>query len=168
MGSYKDLVSQEGREKFKELVESARMCMFATNLDSYPVSARPMSTLEVDDDGALWFFSQASSEKNYEIKSDSRVQLFFNNTKSSEYLSVAGRATIIKDEEKAKELWTAFAKTWFNEGVDDPELSIIKVEPEDIYYWETKTNKLVSLMKIAVGAVTGKTMDDGVEGKIVV
>ncbi len=168
MGSYKDLVSQEGRDKFKELVESVRMCMFATNLDSYPVSARPMSTLEVDEDGALWFFSQASSEKNYEIKSDSRVQLFFNNTKSSEYLSVAGRATIIKDEEKAKELWTAFSKTWFNAGVDDPELSIIKVEPEDIYYWETKTNKLVSLMKIAVGAVTGKTMDDGVEGKIVV
>ncbi|MDO9376388.1 MAG: pyridoxamine 5'-phosphate oxidase family protein [Bacteroidota bacterium] len=168
MGSYKDLVNQEGRDKFKELVESAKMCMFATNLDSFPISARPMGTLEVDDDGNLWFFSQASSEKNYEIKSDSRVQLFFNNTKSSEYLSVAGIATIIKDEEKAKELWTVFAKTWFNEGVDDPELSIIKVEPQDIYYWDTKTNRVVSLLKIAVGALTGKTMDGGVEGKIVV
>ena len=84
MGSYKDLVSQEGRDKFKELVESAGMCMFASNLESYPMSARPMSTLEVDDEGNLWFFSQASSEKNYEIKADSRVQLFYNNPKSSE------------------------------------------------------------------------------------
>lgn len=108
MGAYNDLVNQEGREKFKELVESAGMCMFASNLDDYPISARPMSTLEVDDEGNLWFFSQASSEKNYEIKTDSRVQLFYNNTKSSEYLSVAGTATIIKDEKKAKELWTAW------------------------------------------------------------
>ena len=168
MGSYKDLVSQEGRDKFKELVESAGMCMFASNLDSYPISARPMSTLEVDDEGNLWFFSEASSEKNYEIRADSRVQLFYNNTKSSEYLSVAGTASIIKDEEKAKDLWTAWAKTWFNAGVDDPELSIIKVVPEDIYYWDTKVNKLVSLLKIAVGALTGKEMDGGVQGKITV
>ena len=168
MGSYKDLVSQEGRDKFKELVESAGMCMFASNLDSLPISARPMSTLEVDEDGSLWFFSQASSDKNYEIKSDSRVQLFYNNTKSSEYLSVAGTAIIIRDEEKAKELWTAWSKAWFNKGVDDPELTIIKVVPEDIYYWDTKTNKVVSLLKIAVGALTGKSMDDGVQGKITV
>ena len=64
MGSYKNLANQEGLEKLKELVKSAGMCMFASNLSSYPISARPMSTLDIDDEGNLWFFSQASSEKN--------------------------------------------------------------------------------------------------------
>ncbi|MCW3092417.1 MAG: ral stress protein [Ferruginibacter sp.] len=166
MGSYKNLTNQEGIEKLKELVKSAGMCMFATKLDQYPLSARPMSTQEVDDDGNLWFFSQASSEKNAEIEADDRVQLFYGNTSSSEYLSVAGRAMVLKDKEKAKELWTRWVKTWFTEGVDDPELTIIKVEPEDVYYWDTKNNRMVSLLKIMTGAILGKTMDDGVEGTI--
>lgn len=166
MGSYKNLSDQEGINKLRELVKSAGMCMFASNLGGYPISARPMSTQDIDKDGVLWFFSHDSSNKNAEIEADGRVQLFYGNTGSSEYLSIAGNATILKDEKKAKELWTMWAKTWFTEGTDDPELTIIKVEPEDIYYWDTKNNKMVSLLKIAAGAITGKTMDDGVEGTI--
>ena len=166
MGDYKDLANKEGIDKLKELVMDAGMCMFASNLTGFPVSARPMSTQEIDDEGVIWFFSQASSEKNAEIDIDSRVQLFYGNTGSSEYLSVAGNATIIKDEAKAKELWTRWAKTWFTKGTDDPELTIIKVVPSDVHYWDTKHNKMVSLIKIMAGAVIGKTMDDGVEGKI--
>ena len=110
MGDHKDLVNKEGIDKLKELVKDAGMCMFASNLTSFPVSARPMSTQEIDDEGVIWFFSQAGSKKNAEIDTDSRVQLFYGNTGSSEYLSVAGNATIIKNEAKAKELWTRWAK----------------------------------------------------------
>lgn len=166
MGDFKNLSNKEGIDKLKELIESEGMCMFCTSLSAYPIAARPMSTQEVDDDGNLWFFSRFSSEKNEEIMQDNRVQLFYGNTGSSAYLSVAGVATIMTDKEKAKELWTGWARTWFNEGADDPDLSIIKVAPEDVYYWDTKNNKLISLLKIATGAILGKTMDDGVEGKI--
>ncbi len=57
-------------------------------------------------------------------------------------------------------------KTWFQEGKDDSSLTIIKVVPQDAYYWDTKNNKLVSLIKIMASVATGKTMDDGVEGKL--
>lgn len=168
MGDYKNLEAAEGIKKLQELVKSQGMCMFASNMSEYPVSARPMSTLEADDAGNLWFFSKESSEKNEEIIADGRVQLFYANTGSSEYLTVTGNAVIEKDKAKAEELWTRWAKTWFNEGVDDPELTIIKVEAVDAHYWDTKNNKLVSLLKMATGAITGNTMDDGVEGDITV
>lgn len=164
--AYKNLASKEGIDKLRELVKSADICMFATNLGGQPISARPMSTQNADDEGALWFFSQASSNKNAEIAIDNRVQLFYSNIGSSEYLSVSGNATILKDEQKAKELWTVWVKTWFTEGPDDPELTIIKVEPEEVYYWDTKHHKMVSMLKIMAGAISGKTMDDSVEGRI--
>ena len=100
--AYKNLVDQEGIEKLKELVKSADICMFASHYTDDSLSARPMSTQEVDDDGVLWFFSQASSNINAEIEIDSRVQLFYANKAKSEYLSLSGKATIIKDEQKAK------------------------------------------------------------------
>ena len=70
------------------------------------------------------------------------------------------------DKEKIKELWEPIVKTWFQEGTDDPHISVIKVTPKEGYYWDTKHGKLVALAKMVASMVSGKTMDDGIEGKI--
>jgi general stress protein 26 len=166
MGETKNLSRQEGIEKMKELAESAKICHFVTALDKKPLNSRPMSTQEVDEDGNFWFLSRESSHKNREIEEDPEVQLFYSNTGSAEFLTVFGYAEIITDRKKVEELWHPIVRTWFTEGKDDPEVSIIKVNPADAYYWDTKNNKLVSLIKIVTGAAAGKTMDDGIEGEI--
>ena len=166
MSEVKDLSGNEGLQKMKELVKEIDFCMFCTNLDEQPFSTRPMSTRDVDDQGNIWFFSKADSNKNLEIKQDDKVQLLYAKPGNSEFISVYGEADIIKDRKKAEELWSAWAKTWFNEGVDDPELTIIRVRPEEVRYWDTKHNKMVSLLKIVAGAISGKESDDGVEGNI--
>ena len=60
----------------------------------------------------------------------------------------------------------SLAKTWFNEGYDDPELTLIKIDPDDGYYWDTKDGKVISLIKMVAGAITGKELNSGVEGRI--
>lgn len=166
MGDKQTLTREEANEKIKELAGKADTCLFTTNLTSLPLTTRPMSTRDVDENGCIWFFSRRDSNKNKEIAQDNRVQLFYSNFSNSEYLSIYGKATILKDEKKAKELWSVFAKTWFNEGYDDPELTLIKIEPEEGYYWDTKDGKVISLLKIMAGAITGKEMDTSIEGKI--
>lgn len=168
MGDVKNLSREEGIAKMKELAESARICHFVTNLGQRPLNSRPMSVQEVDEEGNFWFLSGKSSQKNHEINDDPEVQLFFANTSSSEYLTVYGFAEEITDRAKLEEHWSPIAKTWFTEGKDDPDLSVIRLNATEAYYWDTKTNRFVSLMKIAAGAITGKTMDDGIEGNITV
>lgn len=166
MGTTKDLVASEGVEKLKEIAKDAKICHLASGLDKRPISSRPMSTVQVDDDGALWFFSSISSGKNEEIEEDPDVQLFYSQNTQSEYLTVFGHAEIVTDRRKIEELWTPIAKVWFSEGKEDQDISLIKVTPVDAYYWDTKNNKMVQLIKMVAGAVTGKTMDDGIEGHI--
>ena len=95
-----------------------------------------------------------------------RRMLFYANRNSSEFLSVYGEAFISKDRNKIGELWSSVDKAWFEKGKDDPEISLICVKPLDAYYWDTKNNKLISLIKIASAVVTGKTSDDVMEGKL--
>jgi general stress protein 26 len=166
MGEVTNLNRQDANKKIKELAEKADTCLFTTVLTKLPLTTRPMSTREVDDDGCLWFFSRRNSDKNREIAMDNRVQLFYSNFSSSEYMSLYGTATILTDKNKAKKLWSAIAKTWFNEGYDDPELTLIKVEPEEGYYWDTKDGKVISLLKMVAGAVVGKELNSGVEGSV--
>lgn len=166
MGDFQNLSGKEAVEKIKALAEDAKTCMFNTQLSSIPFHTRPMSLQEVDDNGSIWFFSGADSDKNEEVNADERVQLTFMNNGSYEYLSLFGKAVVMKDRKRAEELWDSFVKTWFPGDIDDPNLTLIKFTPDAGHYWDTKNNKLVALAKIAVGALTGKTMDDGVEGNI--
>ncbi len=57
-------------------------------------------------------------------------------------------------------------KTWFTEGIDDPRITVIKVETTGGYYWDNKHGNAIAIMKMAVGAMIGKTLDDSIEGKI--
>lgn len=166
MGDRKNLSNKEAIEKIKALAKAADICMFATNLMQLPLAARPMSTQEVDEEGCLWFFCKDKTELKRDIDNDDRVQLFYSNKSASEYLSIYGTATVIKDEAKAKELWSAMVKAWFPDGADDPELRIIKVEPAEAYYWDTKHNRMVSLLKILASTITGNEMDDSIQGNI--
>ena len=156
----------EAIKKLKKLAESARTCMFTTFTTERPMKSRPMALQSVEEDGTLHFFSAASSNKNKELSTLPMVQLFFANNGSSEYLSIYGNAVISQDREKIKELWSAWAKIWFQEGPDDPDLTLISVTPESSEYWDTKHNRMVQLVKVAASLLTGKTMDDAVEGKL--
>ena len=167
MGEHKDLFSAEAISKIKEMAKDIKMCMFCTELSVRPIPTRPMAVLDVDDNGALWFLSSAESNKNVEIKHDDDVQLIFAKNSDSHYLSVFGRALIYKDKAHIDDVWTPVANTWFEEGKNDPDVTVIKVEPTDAYYWDTKYGKMVSLIKMAAAAVSGKSTDElGVEGRL--
>lgn len=162
----KNLTHQEAIDKFKELVEHESVCLFTTRLTQVPLTTRPMSVQKVCDQGNFWFLSPGDSDKNQEIAEDSRVQLFISNTSNYEFLSVYGTATITRDRKKIDEFWKDIDKAWFPGGKDDPNITVIKVTPQEGFYWDTKDGKLVSWIKILSSAVTGKTMEEGVEGTI--
>lgn len=165
-GDVENLNSTEAIKKMQELVKQANIGMFTTNLSDIPLNTRPMATQQVDDEGSLWYFSGASTDKNQHIQNDSRVQIMYANNSGYEYLTVYGTATVSRDRAKIEELWTEFAKAWFQGGKDDPELTLIKVKPEYAYYWDTKSNKMISLIKILTSVVTGKSSDNGIEGTL--
>ena len=43
---------------------------------------------------------------------------------------------------------------------------MIKVEPEQAYYWDNKHGNAIAGIKILIGAALGKTLDDSVEGDL--
>ena len=163
----KDLFGEEANEKIKELVDKAKTCFFCSSMKTgEPFATRPMSVQKLDEDGTFWFLSPKDSNKNDELESDSNVQLLFQGSSYSDFLSLYGRATVSTDKEKIKELWEPTLKVWFTEGIDDPRISVIKVEPEEGYYWDTKHNMAIGLVKRMAGAIIGKTLDDSIEGKV--
>jgi general stress protein 26 len=162
-----DLLDQQAVAKIKTLVKSASTCLFCTAITTgKAVATRPMAVQKVDDRGSLWFLSASDSHQNREILADPNVQLMFQGSQHSDFLTLYGRASISSDPAKIKELWEPMFKTWFTEGIDDPRITVIEVRPSEGYYWDTKHNQVVALAKMVAGAILGKTLDDSVEGTL--
>jgi Uncharacterized stress protein (general stress protein 26) len=165
--NFEDLQGKDAVEKIKTLTKKAGTCFFCTHIESgQPFITRPMTVQQADDEGNLWFLSADDSHKNIEIKNDSSVQLLFQGSDYSDFLNLYGKATVSNDKQKIKELWNPMLKVWFTEGEDDPRISVIKVQPLEGYYWDTKHNRAIGLIKRLAGAAMGKTMDDSIEGNI--
>jgi general stress protein 26 len=167
MENTKNLTANEGVEKLKELVEAINICLFSTHLKKRDGAIfRPMSAQEVDAEGNIWFFSGIDSDKNREIQEDNLVQLIFSHPAKSSYLIVDGEAEISTDRKKIEELWSPLVKTWFKEGKDDPNISLIKVNTQNAYYWDTDGNRMINFFKMLASVATGSNLVTGVEGSI--
>jgi general stress protein 26 len=164
-----NLTAQKGVEKIKDLVDDIKICLFCTHLKTDDGSkARPMAAQEVDDEGNIWFFSGLDSDKNQEIKQDKHVQLFFSDPSKSSFLVVNGEAQEIVDHQKFEEYWSPLVKTWFKEGKDDPNLSLIKVVPHTNYYWDVDGNRMVNFLKMLASVATGTNLVTSEQGSITV
>ena len=167
MGKEKTLLGREAIVKFKEFVDHQSTCMMVTEVDKYPNNSRPMSTGKVDDQGNFLFLTLTASHKYDELQKDPRTDLHFSDPGHQEFLTIHGRAEFLNDMELKKELWSPFDNAWVENGVENPDLRVLKVVPDSGYYWDTKDGKLLAGIKIAIAALSGaKTNDGGVEGKI--
>jgi general stress protein 26 len=165
--NFQNLEGTEAGKKIKELAGKNNTCFFCTAIKpGEPLHVRPMSVQKMDDEGNLYFLSANDSYKNKEISEDQRVQLLFQGSAHSDFLSLYGQATISTDKELIKELWEPILKTWFTGGVDDPRITAIKFQTSEGYYWDNKHGNAVAFAKMAAGAIMGKTMDDSIEGNL--
>lgn len=167
MSEIKNLENTAAIDKLKELVKQIEVCLFASNLnDNDGSTCRPMQALKVCDQGNIWFFSEKGSLKNKEIEEDKNVQLYFSDPRKSSYLIVNGEAEIKLNRDKIEELWHPMAKIWFKEGKDDPTISVIKVKPTSVYYWDTDGNRMINFLKVAASIATGVDLVKGNEGTL--
>jgi len=113
----------------------------------------------------LWFIADLQSDKAQEIGSDQHVNLSFTHG-DSRWVSITGKATTQRDPARLRELWNPFAEAWFPNGLDNPNIGLLRVDVQQVDYWETSTPKPITLMKHAIAAATGRRPDVGDSGTL--
>ena len=146
-----------GAEKLYDLIKDVKICMMTTVEPDGSLHSRPMYCMEADAAGDLWFFTKLQSPKVTEISKDGQVNLGYSNPSKQDYVSVSGRAEIVRDRAKIDEKWSAPLKAWFPDGKDDPQIALIRVHPEKGEYWDSPSSTLIHLYGYAKAALTGSS-----------
>jgi general stress protein 26 len=154
-------------KKLKELVSRSRVGMLGT-LEEGAVRFRPMSHVDIDDEGRIWFFTSKDSWKAEDIQRNPMVHLVYINENDSLYLSLEGMAHIEVDHQRMKELFTPFVKAWFPQGLKDPSLALLAVHPTEVEYWSNDESRVLTYLKILSAAFTGSQPSLGEHGKLTI
>lgn len=145
----------------QDMAEKVRVCMFTTVGENDEFTSRPMGTAKIEDDGSIWFFTNEYSLKSKEISKENNVNLAYSDPSSNTYISVNGKAELVDDQARKQAYFSPPIKAWFPEGVEDPNLILIKVTPEAAEYWDSSASKMVVAFKMLKAIVTGDTPDLG-------
>src|SRR5215213_191290 len=154
-------------EKLRELVTDIDFCMLTTVDESGDLHSRPMSSNgDIDANGDIWFFTNASSHKVSEIAKLPKVNVSVADTENQRYMSVSGTAQRVRDRAKIDELWRPEFKMWFPEGKDDPEVALLCISLEKAEYWDSPSSTIAYALSFVSSIVTGKDADPGENKKV--
>ncbi|GGD02478.1 pyridoxamine 5'-phosphate oxidase family protein [Aureimonas glaciei] len=118
--------------------------MLSTRAENGAIAARPMSNNgDVEYDGDSWFFTYEEAHTVADIQRDAKVGLSFQGSKSllgkpPLFIAVEGTAELIRDKAAFAEHWTKDLDYWFEQGIDTPNIVLIKVHASRIHYWNGK------------------------------
>lgn len=153
--------------KLREIVKAVDICMLTTVDERGELHSRPMSNnRDVEFDGDLWFFTYGSSHKVDEVGRVPKVNASFADVDGQLYASLTGMAKVVRERAKIEELWKPELRAWFPEGVDTPDIALLKVTVERAEYWDGSQSIVAHAVSFVSSLVTGEPAQLGENEKI--
>lgn len=161
-------MENEKLDKLYGLIDDIETAMFTTRRADGMLVSRPMATQKRAAGADLWFVTMRRSEKLDEIRNDLHVNLSYYKDRTREWVSISGRAHIVDDRSKIRELYQADWRAWFgDEGgdkdgtPDDPRMILIAVDVDVAMFLQLNKPQPVVLFEVVKGMITGKQPDVG-------
>jgi len=134
-------------EKLKQIVGRCRVGMLGMYRED-GIHFSPMSHVDIDDDGNLWFFATTETGKALSANNKNNIFITYAQEVNSTFLSISGKAYLNANREKMKELFNPYVKAWFPKGLEDPNLSLLVVHPLEVECWTSDEHKILTYDKI--------------------
>ncbi len=151
--------------KLWDLIKTVEVAMMVTE-DGEHLRSRPMAMSQKEFDGTLWFFTRADSHKVVEVQEDQRVNLAFAHPGKQDYVSVSGRASLVRDRAEIDGHWTESTRVWFPKGKDDPEIALLKVVVQQAEYWDAPSSAMLHAYGYVKAVATGEPPRPGGHGVV--
>jgi general stress protein 26 len=134
---WEPLVQSEAgdRAKLGELIRSIRIGLVTTVDRDGQLHTRPLQTMQVDSDETLWFFTDWKSLKVDELHHDARVSVGYADPASHVFVAVRGTGRLLRDPQKAKEIWSIEQRAYYPDGPADGRLALLQVRIDRAEYW---------------------------------
>lgn len=127
------------------------IAILTTRMAGGQLAGRPMSNNgDVSYTGESYFFTYEETHTVEDIERDPNVGLAYQGSaklfqSSKFYVFVEGKASLVRDKATYESHWTPELDKWFENGINSPNIVMIKVKADQIKFWDGNKNGSVRL-----------------------
>lgn len=166
-GKASNLSPQQKIDSLLDITKSIGTGMLTSHSPDGKLASRPMAPATTE--GLIFsFYMNKDSGKTDDVESDKQVNVSFFDPKTTDWVSISGKAVINKDSSKIKRHWSSSLRAWFDDKKDgkhtgdhnDPRVVLLDVHPEEIRFFKAD-GKLSALTQMAKAAMSGEAASPG-------
>lgn len=111
---------------------------------------RPMTAQLIGVPGPIWFFAAADNSIVEGLASDNRAVATFAGKSHQLFAAVHGTISLEADQSIVDQLWNPFVASWFEGGKSDPQLRLLRLNPDRAELW-LDGSSIIAGMKMLFG-----------------
>jgi general stress protein 26 len=123
--------------------------------------ARPMTAQVEGNHGPIWFFAGKDNALVQRLQDGNRAIATFTSKGHDLFATVHGGVRMDNDRAVIDRLWNRFVAAWYPGGKDDPNLALLRLDPEGAEIWLDASSMMAGI-KMLLGADPKKEFQDNV------
>ena len=163
----RDMTEQNHLCRVWDIIEKVGVCMLITQFAG-GLRARPIEARIDRDAGLIFFVTDVHSAKHDEIDTAPNVGLVFIDPEDKAYLSITGRARVIRDVAKTAMVWRKTDEVWWPGGPTNPDVCLLLIEPLTAELWDGPASAAIAAFEFAKARLTGEEPKLGENRKVTV
>jgi len=141
-------------------LEGQRTAMLTLRDTNGLLGARPLTPLELDNEGHFWFMVSRKSLAAQFASGEQAVNLAFSEESKALFISIAGTARLLDDMTRKFALWSVMFRPWFT-GADDPDLILLCVQPRHVELWDGPNSSVMRALALVTSVAAGRPIGMG-------
>jgi len=130
----RDLNTDEAKTQMKGVINEIEICICCLDEREFPLKVHPLGISKMDDEANFWFIYNKGKYANLQIGNGNHLELIYSEPGQAHLLTVYGIAAVVDDRHKLEEVWTGIGNELFEQGINDPNIVLLKIAPTEAYY----------------------------------
>ncbi len=162
-----DMSKTDPIDRVWDIIDKVGVCMLTTQFAG-GLRARPLEARPDRDAGLIFFVTDIHSAKEDEIGAAPDVGVVFIDMDDKAYLSITGRASVVRDADRTRAAWRNTDKVWWPGGPTDPDVCLLRIEPVTAELWDGPASAVMTAFEFAKARLTGAEPRLGENRKVTV
>ena len=122
---------------------------------------QPMTAFAAEHDGTLWFYVRKDNDLIKQA-GDGKPAMACLMTRDHGFIAcIGGDLSEQYDRDRIERFWNPIASAWFPDGKDDPNLTLLRLDPRDAQVWVSRSNPISFGFALAKAKLSGAEPDVG-------
>lgn len=155
------LTAAEAERAFWDSLKSSRTGMLGLDQPGY--HAQPMTAFREEETGMIWFFTREDTDlaRDAAMAGGQSAMFHYMSKDQKVWACIHGQLTQVHDRERIDRYWNPVVAAWYPDGKDDPQLTLLRFDPDHGRVWVSDKGPLGFGYEILKANLTKSLPDEG-------